>query len=521
MEGIIQTIKSQSQMMLASNTLNNNGTFYTMTLSIILSTILGSIITGLLPCITRIAKSFHEYDLQSILVMLRLKKKTYEVMLKSREFNLFNGVQRTEISDEKMAVLNHVRKHSQKYKKLYKVKLSNKTTSFYDYEKNQDIEYKDSIYEIDQYEPIEIFREKDYYINMNCINVTERPNSDSEKGSRDTLNCDINKMYLISNHSLKYIYDFVSMCVKEYEKDKENDKNRYLYTFVGFDKGKERIPIYEEDIFIPYASFDGLVGNHVKEVEKEFDFFQSKKGELWYKKRNLPYHKTHCYYGDPGTGKSILACAIANKYNLHIVRIRLSSIKTNEDFIRIIRNENFNGKKIPYKDILYLFDEFDTEIEKIDKQNKMSEKECLPKIDSKKIQGPKKENEVIIEKIKSSLITNTSTLSFGVMLEELNGINQMYGRKMIIITNHIEKLKNIHKGAFVRPGRIDLMLELKKLSIDDFSKLMNMFYPNTRITRRMMSTVEDFKYTPAFVTNICKISKTAEDFFVNLDKYDI
>ena len=35
---------------------------------------------------------------------------------------------------------------------------------------------------------------------------------------------------------------------------------------------------------------------------------------------------------------------------------------------------------------------------------------------------------------------------------------------MIIITNKIDVLEIIHKGAFVRPGRIDKLCELKNMT---------------------------------------------------------
>ena len=32
--------------------------------------------------------------------------------------------------------------------------------------------------------------------------------------------------------------------------------------------------------------------------------------------------------------------------------------------------------------------------------------------------------------------------------------------------------------------------------------------------------IEEYKYSPAHIVNICKISKTLSDFFINLKKYD-
>ena len=109
----------------------------------------------------------------------------------------------------------------------------------------------------------------------------------------------------------------------------------------------------------------------------------------------------------------------------------------------------------------------------------------------------------------------------------MNGINQMYGRKMIIITNHINKLKTIHKGAFVRPGRIDRMCKLKNVTRSEIRELLDIMYGGSDLEYRVagktdekLMDIEEYKYSPAHIVNICKISKTLREFFVNLEKYD-
>ena len=133
-----------------------------------------------------------------------------------------------------------------------------------------------------------------------------------------------------------------------------------------------------------------------------------------------------------------------------------------------------------------------------------------------------------IKAIKSAVSTsNSSELSIGVILEELNGINQMYGRKMIMITNKIEILKTIHKGAFVRPGRIDRMCELKNMTRSEIRELLDIMYGDSELEYRVagkaddkIMEIEEYKYSPAHIVNICKISNTLREFFVNLEKYD-
>ena len=133
-----------------------------------------------------------------------------------------------------------------------------------------------------------------------------------------------------------------------------------------------------------------------------------------------------------------------------------------------------------------------------------------------------------IKAMKSSVSTSSnSELSIGVILEELNGINQMYGRKMIMITNKIDILKTIHKGAFVRPGRIDRMCELKNMTQSEIRELLDIMYNRMELeysvagkSDEKIMEIEEYKYSPAYMVNICKISNTLREFFVNLEKYD-
>ena len=113
-------------------------------------------------------------------------------------------------------------------------------------------------------------------------------------------------------------------------------QTRYIYTYSGEDDNNKLT--YDKEVFHPYAK--SKVKGDNREIKKQMDFF-SKEGMLRYSNRNLPYQLTHLYHGEPGTGKSIIASAIANEYNLHIIKIKLSSIKEDREFIRVFKNKEF------------------------------------------------------------------------------------------------------------------------------------------------------------------------------------
>jgi len=493
------------------------GIFY----KIILTTILASMTTKIFDQTDTLYNKM--YMLYSYMRKLLFYKKKNTISLVSKKIWTKYGRYKNMISEEKLGILYYVSKHLNNFKDLYG--LAQDCRSYRDHlycdeaDKNNDM---DSYYTISQDNPVEIYKDKHNYITLELVesmstNNQEGPTSGMEKIITDNL-------MLCSNLSLQEMSYFIDNAKQERLTDLQNDINRYIYTYLGEDD--EKNPIFEKELFKPYCKFNKLVGSVPKKIEESFDFFTSDDGREWYEKRNLPYQMTVLLYGIPGTGKSCIASAVATKFNLHIVRIKLSLIKTNYQFIKAFKNKVFCDTKIEYKNILYLFDELDTE------QNSVSKNRTTP-VSSKKVTFTKEDTPTsslptleqkkelinkysIKEDDLNNLLdniftgpkqTNQDSLTLGTILEELNGINQMYGRKMFIISNHPEKLD----PALLRPGRIDLKYKLDYLSYCDILELIDLFFPNSDYTQYETDTLRAKKITAAKLTNLCKISKTKEN----------
>jgi hypothetical protein len=560
--------------------------FMFMMLSMLFSTLIATMISTLIPALMRTSRNFTS-KINRFTHWIGCTKPLYEVLLTSTISMSDYGKESVTITPQKIAVLHYLRKHQNEYKELYKLREKDNGKYTYDFEVEERNWNNNSYYEINQDRPVIIYKNGRNYIKIICQNDFIENEQNEKRRRNSTISTQQYNLYIRCNYGLQPIHDFMNKCTKELEEDKNKDARRYMFTYLGLNSQKK--PMYEKHEFRPYAHFNGLVGKIPKYVKRDFAFFESDEGEAWYKKRNLPYQLTHCYYGDPGTGKSVIACAVANEHNLHIVRIRLSDIKDNQEFVKVLRNTKYDGHTLEYRDVLYMFDEFDTELEKLTKNSTQDldstkilkrhksysnsskndsscddeddcddcddeddEDDCDK--DNKNVKT-KSENDFnnLIEDMKDaddnefdreSLIKkltkmktymfkthHDSNLSIGVILEELNGINQMYGRKMIIITNKIEMLSSIHKGAFVRPGRIDRMCELVRMTRQDIIDMIHLFYDDTmdekytvvhyldNLNPTELRMLRDDLYTPAFITNICKISRTIDDFFVNLRKY--
>ena len=452
-------------------------------------------------------------------------KNLHSVNLVSRKWFTGWGKYKNDITDEKLAVLDYIQQHVSEFKEIHRVEQDYTTL----YNSISDTESCSNYYNIKQEEAIIIYRKSTFFIRAIFDNFFDEQCKD--KKSMDDFSQKkkiiVNRLVLETNSDLQFLFDFIETTTQKWKERLNNDTTRYIYTYLGEDSDKN--PTFEEEEFYPYSDFKGLVGTQIRDIENSLDFFISQEGEEWYKNRNLPYQLTLLLHGIPGTGKSCLASAIAKKYDLYVVRIKLSSIKTNTQFIKAFKNLSFGNRTLKYKDILYLFDEFDTENNEIVKERKNENGSDFLKIIEDIDLGDLKESWKKGDKTKNFLkqyimekqmmgpyigLQDTSDqLSLGTILEEMNGINQMYGRKMILITNYPEKLDS----ALLRPGRVDHNIKLVYCTSDEILGLIRIFFPDAEIDSVKLSGLRP-KLTPADISNTCKFSHSLDEVLEKLGK---
>lgn len=250
---------------------------------------------------------------------------------------------------------------------------------------------------------------------------------------------------------------------------------------------KQNVAIYKlkDGKWVGYSldkrSFDTiyLPSETLKNIKNEINTFIEK--EKLYREYQIPYKKGLLFYGPPGTGKTSLVKSLAYEYQLNIYIININDDDVNDDSIVEILNLIGNNKNK-----ILLFEDVDSAFadkEKIAVQSKFSieekhyeiNKNLEPKkLDTKSMPDNKKveETKFTLSQNKPNKIKKQKFLTYSGLLNALDGVlSNQNGVITIMTTNHLDKLGD----AFLRPGRIDRMFELKECNDEQIELMLRTF----------------------------------------------
>lgn len=294
-------------------------------------------------------------------------------------------------------------------------------------------------------------------------------------------------------HDMNYIKQFVEECEKEYIAflNRNNDKRLIITTSFFVEDETKRMKFNKYD-FSSNKNFNNLFFEGKEIIIKRIDNYLNNIEK--YKKLGIPHTLGFLFHGIPGSGKTSTIKAIANYTNRSIISINMNYVESVDDLIKLFNSPFITHNHIPLNKRIYVFEEIDC------CDSFLSRDE----LDKKKKEEETKENknEVISDLLsinnKKQQKDKSNKISVGQLLEVLDGIIECEDRICVFTTNFIEKIDK----ALLRPGRIDLVVNFKKLRKADLQNLFTIWF-NEKIPDKDLSYIKDYSITQAEFGKIC------------------
>ena len=337
----------------------------------------------------------------------------------------------------------------------------------------------------------------------NIVHVEETPEGNGNgNGNGNTTNKSApikNYVYRISTpgkHNIKILQDFIEDLQQRYEKSIETVDQmifEYLETIRSDDDGKLKM-IFQP---IPFHSNKWIDKNVFFENRHDFlrqirAFPASKPdsnsikspSELEYEYKGIPYKCAILLHGEPGCGKTSIIKGVLNETKRHGIVVQWTRLKTCRDFSALFRELSINDKPYSLGEVCYIFEDFDANglqilKERKNKNNPVGKKEEVFEIisssnldnNNRMVQenNNRMENMSYYNRDKDPRIADfclnmkpNDELSLDYILNIFDGVIELYNAMIIFTTN---MPLSTFDSALIRPGRIDLVLEMKKCTV--------------------------------------------------------
>ena len=293
------------------------------------------------------------------------------------------------------------------------------------------------------------------------------------------------------------LQNWINLRVDEYNKhlcSKIHDKQLFISILQKNKSSKSESDLLSitSNTWESTCTFKNSYFNMKDSIMKKIDFFLNNK--QWYVDHGIPYNLGILLYGEPGCGKTRFIKQLLNYTKRHAIDIKLNDSLDFNELKKIIYNDNINDEFIiPQHERILIFEDIDSMGDIIKDRDLKSKNNDN---NEKTTEFIKLTNTNIIDFSKIQIHEKlNNNLSF--LLNILDGINECSGRIIIMTTNKIDSLDK----ALIRPGRIDIMVELKKASRYDISIMIQLFW-KINVSIKMIKEDLDGVYTSAEIINI-------------------
>jgi len=296
------------------------------------------------------------------------------------------------------------------------------------------------------------------------------------------------------HHDMEYLKTFVEECEKEYIAflNRNNNKRMIITTsFFTDDESTKRLKFNKYD-FSSNKTFDNLFFEGKDIIIKRIDNYLHNVDK--YKRLGIPHTLGFLFHGQVGAGKTSTIKAIANYTNRSLISVNMNFVESVDDLIKLFNSPFITHNVIPLNKRIYVFEEIDCcdcflSREELDKKRKHEE-----------VKDSKTEliTELISTNANKKLKETSNKITIGQLLEVLDGIIECEDRICVFTTNYVEKIDK----ALLRPGRIDLVIDFKKLRKEDLQNLFQVWF-NEKIPEKDLSYIKDYSITQAEFGKLC------------------
>jgi hypothetical protein len=363
----------------------------------------------------------------------------------------------------------------------------------------------------DQDDPFILDKSKDIY----CIIKLTTNEVPSEKDRPEVKKSHSIRIFSENKDTkLSDIEEFIDSCMVKYKKyiQSKTIAEQYYLCFSNSEDDGE-IMNYTEKMFNTNRTFNTIFFENKDLYIKKLKFFLE--NEDWYVKKGIPYHYGILLHGTPGCGKTSIIKATLQYTGRNAFVIPLNRVKTCGELENIFFKTEVNGKNIPTEKRIYIFEDID----------------CLCNIVKNRDQENKSDNEYFESKFKEleTLCKNSDSslnkthnkdddLNLSCLLNIFDGILETPGRIIILTSNYPDRIDK----ALLRPGRIDLNIELKKTSFSIAEEMLSSFYDVEKdtINKKLKNNFSDYTISPAEIMNIClKNTDSIDDCMYDIAHY--
>ncbi len=215
----------------------------------------------------------------------------------------------------------------------------------------------------------------------------------------------------------------------------------------------------------PRRSLDSVVleAGVAKRLHDDIHEFFSRRE--WYGRMGVPWRRGYLLYGPPGTGKTSVAYALAGELRLKLCAMSLSNAKLTDAMLA-------NQLQTTPPRSLILIEDIDAFFNAREKQD------------------------------------TRITISFSGLLNALDGVGAQEGRIIVLTTNHRERLD----AALIRPGRIDVEIELGNADAQQLQGMLLRFFPDAQAhAARLVADYPVGAMSPAQIQKILIAADSAEE----------